>query len=147
MTRDGIESPADRKNSNCTHPQRWLKRPTHRGTHTTVNWCDADERGVFSLMYRLGQSAQVNTDRSRFSDHRIMSDHSQHPMHESWPNHSVQIRQSGQDRITLVIFHESTPDHTDTDHSRYEPQRGHKIRIRQPKARSRLRTHTATSCR
>jgi tetratricopeptide (TPR) repeat protein len=90
-------------------PQRWLKRPIHRGTHTLVNWCDADERGAFSLMYKLGRVREsVQNDRDSVTIG--LSDHSQRPMHESWPKHNVVVEQSGPGRVTLVTFMDAAPD-------------------------------------
>lgn len=88
-------------------PDRWLKRPTHQGTHTIVNWNNARERGVFSLMYHLGRirdSVEYDQDSVVIG----FSDYSQRPLHEQWRGYDIAVEELADGRVQLVMSHKDS---------------------------------------
>jgi Vault protein inter-alpha-trypsin domain/von Willebrand factor type A domain len=86
-------------------PTAWLTRPLDAGGHTLVNYCNANERGVFSLALLLGQTRKPADKGAELQSPPLsLSDWSQNGLHESYREFVARVEPAGehQTRLTLV---------------------------------------------
>ncbi len=86
-------------------PNSWLTRPTNVGVNAKVEWCDADNRGVFSKTQLLGR---IRAAKPADREHLVLSfsDHSIHPLHGSYGYMTPKIEDAGENRKRLLLVDE-----------------------------------------
>ncbi|MSR57905.1 MAG: hypothetical protein EXS05_09545 [Planctomycetaceae bacterium] len=82
----------------------WLTRTASDWSQTLVNWCDANERGVFGLAFQLGRtrkSAPAELTPAILEQ----SDYSLSPLHEAYRNYvpSIVPQEAGRVRLSLSV--------------------------------------------
>jgi predicted Zn-dependent protease len=83
-------------------PTAWLARPLDADDHTLVSYCDAKERGVFSLALLLGRT-RASVAQELMTLPRSLSDLSLVPVHESYPGYQARVEPAGENRSKLII--------------------------------------------
>jgi hypothetical protein len=86
----------------------WLTRPLGEGVHTTVEWCNSDERGIVSRAFALGR-VRKSVERELQALPYGGGDESLRPLYESYPYYNVRIERPGANRAVLVFSREEEP--------------------------------------
>ncbi|HET6425467.1 MAG TPA: hypothetical protein VFG20_17395, partial [Planctomycetaceae bacterium] len=83
-------------------PREWLSRTLNPGVDVIVNYCRAQERGVFSSMLQLGRRrAAVDADRTEAP--LGLSDHSLTPLHHSYHHYTAKTEPAGDNQTWLIL--------------------------------------------
>ena len=82
-------------------PSGWLTRPTGLTDQTVIQFCDAKERGVFSLAFLLGR-VRASVEQELRSPPLALDDSSMWPLHES-QGYAGRIEPAGENRVTLIL--------------------------------------------
>ncbi|MFN0053855.1 MAG: VIT domain-containing protein, partial [Planctomycetales bacterium] len=94
-------------------PAAWLTRSESDGDQMLVNWCDAKERGVLGLGFRLGRlrpSAGSDLGPSVLE----MLDHSLTPLDQTYRTYQPSLIQEEVGEVFIILTHPEAP------HSRFE---------------------------
>ena len=83
-------------------PSAWLTRPTDLTDHTVINYCNAKERGVFSLAFLLGR-VRASVEQELKSPPLGLDDFSLSPLHESYRAYSARVEPAGENRVKLIF--------------------------------------------
>ncbi len=83
-------------------PSAWLTRPTDSNDHTVVEYCDAKERGVFSLAFLLGR-VRASVELELKTPPLGLDDFSLSPLHESYRAYSARVEPAGENLSKLVL--------------------------------------------
>jgi tetratricopeptide (TPR) repeat protein len=88
----------------------WLTRAQGDRTATLVQWCDAQERGIFSQAFQLGRIRAPGGDEAR-TPPLDLRDFSLTALEQSFPAYAATVGHPAKDRAVLVLRHESLPGH------------------------------------
>jgi len=85
-------------------PSAWIARPLDVGGHTLVNYCDANERGVFSLAWLLGRTRKPAEGNAELKSPPLsLSDYSQDALHDAFRTHHARVEGAGENQVRLIV--------------------------------------------
>ncbi len=82
-------------------PSGWLTRPTGLTDQTVIQFCDAKERGVFSLAFLLGR-VRASVEQELKTPPLALDDSSMWPLHES-QGYAGRVEPAGENRAKLIL--------------------------------------------
>ena len=82
-------------------PSGWLTRPLGLTDQTVIQFCDAKERGVFSLAFLLGR-VRASVEQELKSPPLSLDDSSMWPLHES-QGYAGRVEPVGENRVKLIL--------------------------------------------
>ncbi len=89
-------------------PDAWLVRAGTIGSETSVQWCDQDERGVFSADLLFGRLREATPADLRHPPAGL-SGHLTQSFERSYPAHAVSLKRQSDTRTLLVLKHPTSP--------------------------------------
>jgi len=89
-------------------PDAWLVRTSTIGSETSVQWCDQEERGVFSADLLLGRVREATPADLRHPPAGL-STHLTQSLERTYPAHSVTLKPQSDTRTLLVLKHPTSP--------------------------------------
>ncbi|MDA1053717.1 MAG: hypothetical protein O3C40_24980 [Planctomycetota bacterium] len=83
-------------------PQQWLHFTDVAGSDTHVEWCDQEQRGIYSQAFQLGRQRKSRArDLSSFTPGQRAF--GTQPLHETHRQYRVEVERPADDRIVLVL--------------------------------------------
>lgn len=83
-------------------PKAWLTRSMNPREQTIIQYCDATERGTYSLAFLLGQTrASVASELKAIP--LSLSDHSLASLSQAYAGYTARTEPSGENRVTLIL--------------------------------------------
>jgi predicted Zn-dependent protease len=86
----------------------WLTRSEGDDAHATVEWCDGQERGLFSRPFQLGR-LRTSTPQELTAPPLALDDYSLTSIEQAHAGHTAQLEPAGKDRMLLVLKPPSDP--------------------------------------
>ncbi len=83
-------------------PSGWLTRPLDLNDQTVIQFCDAKERGVYSLAFLLGQ-VRASVDQELKSPPLGLADFSLSPLHETYHAFTARVEPAGENLSKLIL--------------------------------------------
>ncbi|MBI5759842.1 MAG: hypothetical protein HZA46_15090 [Planctomycetales bacterium] len=83
-------------------PTAWLTRTLDADDHTVVSYCNAQDRGVFSLSMLLGRT-RASVAQELKTPPLSLQDSSLSPLHESHRTHRARVEPAGENRAKLIL--------------------------------------------
>ncbi|HEV3417772.1 MAG TPA: VIT domain-containing protein, partial [Pirellulales bacterium] len=84
-------------------PTAWLTRTLDLDAQTIINFCNAEERGVFSLSFLLGRTRK-SVERDLTDLPLALSDWSISPLNEAYRGYEAKVAKAdAQDQVTLIL--------------------------------------------
>ncbi|MHC4176708.1 MAG: VIT domain-containing protein, partial [Planctomycetota bacterium] len=90
-------------------PAAWLVRSGGYGSQTAVQWCDGQERGVFSKAFQLGR-LRKSTPLDLSKPPLGLPGHVLTPLDRTYRNYTVELRPQADQRTLLVLKQRENPD-------------------------------------
>jgi len=90
-------------------PAAWLVRSGGSGSQTTVQWCDRQQRGVFSKAFQLGR-LRKSTPLDLAKPPLGLPGHLLTPLDRTYQNYTVELKPQADGQTLLVLKHPQSPD-------------------------------------
>lgn len=89
--------------------KEWLTRADGDTAQTLIQWCDAQERGVFSPLFQLGRYRK--SEPADLTDYALpMSDNSMQSIEQTYRSYRPTIEEKGEGQVLLRLNHPNSPD-------------------------------------
>jgi predicted Zn-dependent protease len=86
-------------------PAAWLTRSEGDGTQPFVNWCDARERGVYSIAFQLGR-VRASKPKDLRTPPLELADYSLSALDRAYgSNYTAELQAQGKGRMLLILRH------------------------------------------
>lgn len=89
-------------------PDAWLVRTDAIGSDTPIQWCDRDDRGIFSADLLLGRIREATPADLRHPPAGL-SNHLTQSLERTYPAHSVTLKPQSDTRTLFVLKHPTSP--------------------------------------
>jgi hypothetical protein len=93
-------------------PSGWLTRPLTPTVQTVIEFCDAKDRGTFSLAFGLGR-VRASVASELKSPPLPLGDFSLHALHESYVTHAARVQPAGDGVVKLILEQKDAKDAKD----------------------------------